>query len=104
MKVQELVAGSKSPSPLPQSRGAKADSADVKSFDFAGALAEARKKPEANRADASAETKKPAASAKKAKAPKKQNDCAPDDTSPADAEVAQSDPLAEADPEQPVAE
>lgn len=86
MKVQELLHGAK-PSPSP--RAGRSAGLEGKSSDFAGALTEARRKPEPKPPETQApRAKKPAAAAKKSKG-------ADDDSAPADDAVASDAAAAE---------
>ena len=79
MKLQEMLQGPKPSSS--SSRGARGSAAEGKQSDFAGALTEARKKPEPKPADAEAPVTKKSSAARKNKEAK-------DDAAPADETIA----------------
>ena len=69
MKLAELLQGPK-PSPSPMRRAARGGAVEGKPYDFAGALTEARKKPESKPTDTEASVAKKPSAARKGKATK----------------------------------
>src|SRR5688572_24951845 len=89
MKLAELLQGPK-PSPSPMRRAARGGAVEGKPSDFAGALTEARKKPEPKPTDAEAPVAKKPSATRKGKAAKDEQ--APvDDTLAAEEAVAADD-------------
>ena len=97
MKLAELLQGpTPSPSPSPVSRAARGGALEGKPSDFAGALTEARKKPEPKAAEADAPAAKKPSSARKGKATKDDEQAPVEDTLAADEAVdtEESEPIA----------